>query len=141
MFSALSGTVFGGYEDLATTEEAGIYGERTGPKKAERSRGAKADERSDAVEMRQHGGLEWHEQHEGVTDGDKRAANGGEKSDSQCDATHAQRRRGSSCQEVSVRRSDGEPGLHCRREADSRAQQQEAEACPAAWIVQNASAP
>ena len=60
------GTVFGGNEDLATAEQAGIDGEGAGPKKAEPGRGRQADDRGDAVETRQHGRTEWHEQHEGI---------------------------------------------------------------------------
>jgi hypothetical protein len=138
---ALFGRVFGANEDLATTEEVGIDGEGSGAKQTEPGRGRQTVDGGDAVEMRQHGRIKWHDQHEGVAHHDKRAANGGEESDGQCDATDAPPSCGSRSEEVSVRRRDGEPGLHGCCDADSPAQQQEPEACPVAWIVQNVSAP
>ena len=131
-------TASGGNEDLPTTEEAGIDGEGAGPQKTEPGRGCQADERRDAIEMRQHGPLERLEQHEGITHAEKGAARGGKESDCQRETTHAQGGCGRRGEEIRVRRGDGEPGLQCRREADSPAQQQKAEACPVAWIVQDA---
>ena len=131
----------GGTEDFATTEQAGIDREGAGPEKTERDRGRKADERGGDIETRQHGPVEWHEEHKGIAQADDRAANGSEDSDRQCDATDDQRGCGNRCEKVSARRRDGERALRCHRDADSSAQQQEAEACPVAWIVENASAP
>src|SRR5215475_1474226 len=47
---AMLGTGFGGNEDLATTEEAGIDRERAGPEKTEPSRGGQADDRGGAIQ-------------------------------------------------------------------------------------------
>lgn len=140
-FTLLFRTIPGWDEDLATTEEAAIDREGPGPEKRERGRGREADDRGAAIDTRQHGSLEWREQHKGIAQADERAAGGREDPDGQGEATDDQRGGGNRAEEASVRRRDGEPALYRDGDADSHAQQQEADACAAAWIVENAPAP
>ena len=68
---------------------------------------------------------------------DERAAKRREEADRQCDAADDQPGGGKRPDEIGLQRRDEEPGLQGHRDADSSAQQQEAEACPVAWIVEN----
>jgi hypothetical protein len=128
-------------EDLSTAEQTRIDREGTGPNKTEPRRRRKTEDGCGAIDTRQHGSAEWREQHERVAQADERAADGREHAKHQCNATNSQRDGGNGHERVNVCRCDGEPGLHGDRYADSSAEHQEAEACPVAWIVQNASAP
>jgi hypothetical protein len=140
-FTPLVGTVSGGNEDLAATEEAAIDREGAGAEKRERSRGRETEHRTAAIDTRQHGLTERSEDHKGIAQADKRAADGGEDADRQGDAADDQRGGENRAEEVSVRRRDGEPALDRRRDADGHAQQQEADTCAAARIGENRSAP
>jgi hypothetical protein len=135
------GAGFGGNEDLATTEEAGIDGEGAGPEKTECDRGGQADGRGAGIETRQHDAADRRDEHERIAHGNERAAQGRKNPYDQCDAAEDQTGRWSSAEEVGVSRRDEEPRLRRDRNTDISAEQQEAEACPMPWIIQNASAP
>ena len=135
------GTVPGRNENLATAEEVGVDGVGARAKKAERDSGCHANDRGGAIEARQHRCAGWNEHNKGIAHTDKRAADRREEADCQRDATDDPRGREGRAEEVSLRRRNGEPRLHGHGDAESSAQQQEAEARPVAWIVKNVPAP
>ena len=135
------GTVLGRNEDFATTEEVSIDGVGARAKKTERDGGRQADNPGGRIEARQHPCLGWDEQHKRIAHTDEGAAERREKADCQCNAADDQRSRQSRAEEVSLRRRDGEPCLSRHGDAECSAQQQQAEACPVAWIIENAPAP